>query len=87
MKKLTILNVYSIILILVSIIYTIWNWNVLSHGEGWGVVFMVGFFLSGFIGLIIDFILRYLIKNRLILNVTEFVIVFFFSIELWIELN
>ena len=48
---------------------------------------MVGLISFGIAGLIIDYVLRKLIKNKWILNIIELIIVFFFSIELWITNN
>ncbi len=87
MKKLTILSSFSILFLAGCLIYSIINWKVLSHAEGWGVVAIFGLISIGLAGLLVDFVLRKLIKNKWILNVIELIIVFFFSIELWITIN
>lgn len=86
-KNITILKGYSLIYVACCLIYTVANWEILSAGEGWGVVYMIGFIVIGILGLLIDFILRLLIKNRKLLNLIETILVLMFSIELWIELN
>ena len=87
MKKFTILSCCSILFIVGCLFYTGINWRILSQAEGWGVVGMVGLISFGIAGLIIDYVLRKLIKNKWILNIIELIIVFFFSIELWITNN
>lgn len=86
-KNITVLKVYSLIYLVCCSIYTVVNWDILSAGEGWGVVYMVGLISIGFLGLLIDFIMTLLIKNKKLLNLTETVLVLMFSIQLWIELN
>ncbi len=87
MKKFTILNSFSVLFIAGCLIYAAINWRVLSHEEGWGVVGMVGLISFGILGLLVDYVLRKLIRNKWILNVIELIIVFFCSIELWIITN
>ena len=84
MKKFTILNCCGVLFIVGCLFYTGINWRILSHEEGWGVVGLVGLISCGIAGLIIDYVLRKLIKNKWILNIIELIIVFFFSIELLI---
>ena len=86
MKNLTILKGFSLLFIFCCVVYTVVKWKTLSQGEGWGVVFMMPLILSGFIGLILDFILIKLVRNKRILNAIELVIVLIFSITLWQEL-
>ena len=69
---------------LVLFIFTVIRWEILSKGEGWGVVYMVGL---GFVGLVlvgVDLLLCLFMKNKLILNIIEIIIGFFFSISLFI---
>ena len=68
-------------------VYTLWNWKVLSHGEGWGVVAMVGLSSFGLIGFVLDFILVKLISNRLWLNIIQAFIVLFFGFWLYQNIN
>ncbi|WP_405202164.1 hypothetical protein [Dokdonia sp. LLG6352-1] len=86
-KKWTILRVYFLIYLVCCIIYTIAKWKILSYEEGWGVVAMVGLMSLGLVGLLADFILTLIIKNKIILNGIGILIAIGFSILLWIELK
>ena len=86
-KKWTILRAYFLIYLVCCLIYTIAKWKILSNEEGWGVVYMVGLMGIGIIGLLIDFILTLIIKNKKILNGIGVLIAIGFSIMLFIELN
>lgn len=55
-------------------IYTVWNYETLSAGEGWGIVAMVGLVSLGIFALLIDLVLRLIIKNRLVLNLSGAVV-------------
>ena len=59
----------------------------MSYEEGWGVVAMVGLMSLGLVGLLADFILTLIIKNKIILNGIGILIAIGFSILLWIELK
>ena len=85
MKKWTILKGYFLFYIVCCIIYTIAKWKVLSYEEGWGVVYMVGLIGIGLFGLLIDFILTVIIKNKKTLNGIGILIAIVFSIMLFME--
>lgn len=87
MKKWTILRAYFLIYLVCCIIYTIAKWKILSNAEGWGVVYMVGLISIGLVGLLVDFILTLIIKNKMLLNGIGILIAVGFSIMVWIELN
>jgi len=72
------------ITILISFIYLLVKWKVLSHGEGWGVIGILGIIFFGFIGLLVDMLLRKIISNKYYLNIIELLIVIliFFSIPI-----
>lgn len=61
--KLTILNVSAMLFIIGCIAYTIINYSVLSHAEGWGVVLMVGLIGYGLTALVVDLIIRNVFKK------------------------
>ncbi|GAB2763627.1 hypothetical protein [Salinimicrobium soli] len=84
-KKLTILKVYSLIYIFGCLGFALLNWKVLTYEEGWGMVGMIGLISLGLLGLIVDFILIKLIPTKWLFHLIELLIVFFFSIELWIS--
>jgi hypothetical protein len=87
MKNWTILRAYFVVYLTCCIIFTIVKWKTLSYEEGWGVVYMVGFIFIGLIGLLADFILTLIFKNKRILNGIEILIAIGFSIMLWNELK
>ena len=84
-KKWTILSAYFLIYLACCIIYTIAKWKTLSYAEGWGVVYMFGLIGLGLFGLVIDFILTLIIKNKKILNGIGILIAIGFSIMLIME--
>tara|TARA_R110000850_G_scaffold67736_5_gene150895 strand:- start:23 stop:295 length:273 start_codon:yes stop_codon:yes gene_type:complete len=86
-KKWTILKTYFLIYLACCLIYTIAKWKILSYEEGWGAVYMVGLIGIGIIGLLIDFILTLIIKNKKILNGIGVLIAIGFSIMLLMELK
>jgi len=72
----SILNSISTTCLLWIVIYTIWNYSILSEGEGWGIVAIFGILVIIFIAVIINLILQVFIKDPLILNLVEvFVII------------
>ncbi|WP_299716663.1 hypothetical protein [uncultured Tenacibaculum sp.] len=87
MKKWTILRTYFLIYLACCVIYTIVKWKILSFEEGWGVVYTIGLISIGLVGLLADFILTLIFKNKRILNGIGILIAIGFSIMLWIELN
>jgi len=87
LKELTILKIYSVLYILICVGYMIYNWEVLNYAEGWGMVGIIGLISLGILGIIIDLILIKLIRPKWLFHLIEFLIVFFFSIELWISFN
>jgi len=72
--KPSILNIYSIVFLLGCIGFTIYNYDQLSEGEGWGVVGMVG--LLGFGVLLFggDIVIRNLFKNKITANIIGLVV-------------
>ena len=82
--QLSFLKVYLAIYYLVLFVFTILRWDILSKGEGWGVVYMVGLGLIGLVLVGVDLLLSLFLKNKLILNIVEIIIGFFFGISLFI---
>jgi len=64
----TILNISTAIFLTGILIYSIWNYNVLAAGEGWGIVAMFGLAAIGLLTALVDLLLQRLIKNQIILN-------------------
>ena len=86
-KKTTILKGYLFIYLTCCLVFTIVKWKTLSYAEGWGVVYMFGLIGIGLVGLLIDFILTSIIKNKIILNGIGILIAIGFSIMLFLELK
>ena len=82
--QLSFLQIYMAIYYLVLFIFTVIRWDILSKGEGWGVVYVVGLGLIGLVLLGVDLLLSLFLKNKLILNIIEIIIGFFFSLSLFI---
>ena len=68
-SQLSILKVYAIVFLLGCIGFTIFNYDQLSAGEGWGIVGMVGLFGFGGVLLVADLILHNLITSRMARNI------------------
>ena len=81
----TFLKGYLLVYLTCCLIFTIIKWDTLSYAEGWGVVYMVGLIGLGLFGLVIDFILALIIKNKKILNAIGILIAIGFSIMLIME--
>jgi hypothetical protein len=73
--KPTVLNISTGIYLLILIIYTIARYDILSSGEGWGIVAMVGLASIGIAAGITDLILQQFLKNKAVLNIIELIIV------------
>jgi hypothetical protein len=72
--KPSILNIYAILFLVGCIVFTIYNYDQLSEGEGWGVVGMVGLLGFGVLLLGGDIVLNNIIKKRIIANVIGLVV-------------
>ena len=72
--KTSILKIYSIIFLISCVGYTIYNYDQLSEGEGWGVVGMVGLFGFGVLLFVGDIVVRNLIKNKTTANIIGLVV-------------
>jgi uncharacterized PurR-regulated membrane protein YhhQ (DUF165 family) len=66
--KPTILTIYSLLFLVACIGFTIYNYDQLSEGEGWGIVGMIGLFGFGVLLFVIDIIVRNLFKNKMTAN-------------------
>ena len=72
--KPSILTACAIIFLIGCVGFTIYNYDQLSEGEGWGVVGMVGLMGFGIFLLVVDLILRNIIKNKIVVNIIGLVI-------------
>jgi hypothetical protein len=62
--RLTILSSVAYVFLIGCMIYTLVQYPVLSEGEGWGVVYMIGLFLFGASALLVDMVIQKLFKNK-----------------------
>ena len=81
--KPSILNIYAIIFLVGCIAFTIYNYDQLSEGEGWGLVGMVGLFGLGAILFVADIVIRNIFKNKTVANIIGFVVVVIASLLLF----
>jgi hypothetical protein len=66
-----------------SVVYAIIEWDVLIEGEGWGVVFMVGLWGIFAVGLLLDVILQFIMRDKKILNSFEVILIVIFLIVIF----
>ena len=72
--KPSILTIYAIFFLVGCIGYTIYNYDHLSEGEGWGIVGMVALFGFGALLLVSDIVIHNIIKNKTMANVLRLII-------------
>jgi len=72
--KPTVLTIYSLLFLAGCIGFTLFNYNELSEGEGWGVVGMIGLFGLGVLLFVIDIVIRNLFKNKTTANIIGLVV-------------
>lgn len=72
--KPSLFNIFGGLGFIALLAYTIYNWNVLSNAEGWGVVAMVFYLFIILAAYVIDLILQMIIKNAWLLNVVEIIL-------------
>jgi hypothetical protein len=73
--KLTILNSFSIIYLILCVSFLIIKWKMLNRFEGWGILGMEILIGIGLFGLLLDLVLKLIIKNKNTLNIIEKIIV------------
>ena len=71
----TILNISTGISLTGILIYTMWNYDILSSDGGWGIVAMFGLAVVGVTAGLIDLILQQFIKSKTALNIIELLII------------
>jgi uncharacterized PurR-regulated membrane protein YhhQ (DUF165 family) len=67
--KPSILTIYSLLFLAVCIGFTLYNYEQLSEGEGWGIVGMIGLFGFGVLLFVIDIVIRNIFKNKTTVNI------------------
>lgn len=84
--KPSILNIPAVLFIIGCLIYAVYNYKVLSAGEGWGIAYIVGLCGLGLLLLLIDLILQNILKkNRAIVNIIEVVVLIAAFISLFLK--
>lgn len=78
--KPTVLTIYSLLFLAGCIGFTLFNYNELSEGEGWGVVGMIGLFGFGVLLFVIDIVIRNLFKNKMIINLIGLAVAVFTTV-------
>jgi len=78
--KTSILNIYAIVFLIACIGFTIYNYEQLSEGEGWGVVGMVGLLGFGVLLLIGDIVIHNIFKNKITANIIGLIVAIIASI-------
>lgn len=73
--KPTILNLATAVYLIGILIYTIINYKILSHEEGWGIVAMLGLAFLGVVTAIIDLILQRYIRNIRTQRIIDIIII------------
>ena len=72
--KITFLNLFTIVYIIIVLLFTVINYKTLSDNGGWGLLGIIALVFYGIIGFLIDFLLQKFIKNKVILNIVGFII-------------
>lgn len=86
MKPLTILKIYFTFFLVSCFILTLIDWQLIICKNISNTLFIMRLFLAGFGGLLLDWILVKLIKNKKISHGLELLIIVVFTIVIWNEL-
>ena len=82
-NNLSVLFVFSLLLILLNLVILIFDFKTIIDPRSMGVTAMIIGLTLGLFSLIVDFILKKVIRNRLILNITEAVMILTFLYWVW----
>jgi hypothetical protein len=77
-NKLSVLFVFSLLLILINLVILIFDFKTIIDPRSMGVTAITIGLILGFCGLIVDFILVKVLRNKLILNITELIMILTF---------
>ena len=80
LKKISVLLVFSVLLILISVLIIVFNFKAVIDPFGYQFMAMIIGIGFGIIGLFVDFILSLTIKNKIVLNITELLLVSLFLV-------
>jgi len=82
----TILNVAAGAFIIGCVVYTVFNYNGLSAGEGWGIIYMLALCGLGCLLLIIDFVIQNVFrKNKLLVMVLDIIVLLLATMSLFLK--
>jgi len=82
-NKLSVLFVFSLLLILINLVILLFDFKTIIDPRSLGVTAIIIGLTLGSFGLIVDFILAKVIRNKLILNITEVVMILAFLYWVW----
>jgi hypothetical protein len=82
--RLSVLNVCSALFVVGCILFTIRNNEELVKEEGWGIVAMTSLIAIGIAGFVVDALLQWIFRDKLILAALESVIVITMALLIWI---
>ena len=80
LKKISVLLVFSVLLILICVLIIVFNFKAVIDPFGYQFMAMIIVVWFGIIGLFVDFILSLTIKNKIVLNITELLLVSLFLV-------
>jgi hypothetical protein len=84
-KKISVLFVFSVLSILLCLGIMIFDFKTINDPFGYGLIAMTVGIVLGLFGILLDFILSLVIKNKIALNITELILVVFFLFAVWPE--
>ncbi|MCG2432129.1 hypothetical protein [Aequorivita xiaoshiensis] len=84
-KKISVLFIFSILSILLCLTIMIFDFKSVNDPFGYGLIAMTVGIGLGLFGILVDFILSLIIKNKIALNITELIIVTLFLWSVWPE--
>lgn len=87
MQNLTLLRIYFIIYLVSCFIFILANYKLIMHEDSYTLIFMVQLVLIGLGGLLVDWILKRVLKNKKVFNGIELLIIVVFTIIVWNELQ
>lgn len=80
LKKISVLLVFSVLLILICVLIIVFNFKAVIDPFGYQFMAMIIGIGFGIIGLFVDFILSLTIKSKIVLNITELLLVSLFLV-------
>ena len=85
MQNLTLLKVYFIIYLVSCFIFVLANYKLIVYEDSITILFMTQLILIGLVGLLVDWILKRVLKNKKVFNGIELLIIVIFTITVWNE--